>query len=249
MKNIFFPILFLFLACKQEPNHPTAQEIIDKTIEYAGGSVYDNSYINFTFREVEYSSNRKNGFFEFTRKFTDSLGEVEDVLNNSGFNRYLGGKKMALADSIAEKYSNSLNSVIYFVQLPHGLNDAAVQKELVGEAQVKGKEYYKVRITFDQEDGGTDPDDVYMYWINKKDFTVDYFAYKFYSGEGGIRFREAYNTRNIGGLRFVDYRNYKIEPWESVDLTDLGEMYEAGKLEFLSDIKTEDVTVEHLSDE
>ena len=72
---------------------------------------------------------------------------------------------------------------------------------------------------------------------------IDYLAYKFYTGEGGARFRVAYNPREIGGLRFVDYKNYKVDPWKSVDLKDLGEMYETGKLELLSGIVTEDIVV------
>jgi hypothetical protein len=47
----------------------------------------------------------------------------------------------------------------------------------------------------------------------------------------------------VNGLRFVDYENYKIEPWESVDMQTLDELFEAGKLELLSKIKTENVSV------
>jgi len=241
----YFPILLLFLiSCKQETKSLSAQQIIDKTIENAGGSKYENAAIQFTFRDIEYSSQRKNGLFELTRNFTDSLGEVKDVLSNSDFNRFINSEKVILADSTASKYSNSLNSVHYFVQLPFGLNDAAVQKKLAGETEIKGKNYYSIEVTFNQEGGGEDHDDVYIYWINMEDFTLDYFAYKFYTGEGGIRFREAYNPREIGGLRFVDYKNYKAEPWKSVDLKDLGEMFESGKLELLSDIKTENILVD-----
>lgn len=246
----YFPILFLFLiSCKQEIRNLSAQQIIDKTIEKAGGDAYENANIQFTFRDIDYSSHRKNGEFELTRSFTDSLGYVKDVLNNSGFNRFRNSEKVILADSTANKYSNSVNSVHYFVQLPFGLNDEAVQKELVGETEIKGKEYYGIKVSFDQEGGGEDHDDVYMYWINKENFTMDYFAYKFYTDKGGIRFREAYNPRTVGEIHFVDYKNYKIEPWESVDLKDLGKLFEEGKLEFLSDIKTEDVIVDVSSEE
>ena len=241
----YLPILLLFLiSCNQETKTLTANEIIDKAIEKSGGENFENSDIQFTFRDIKYSSQRKNGLFEFTRSFTDSLGEVKDVLNNSGFNRFINSEKVVLADSMATKYSNSLNSVHYFVQLPFGLNDSAVQKDLVGETKIKGNEYYIIEVTFNQDGGGSDHDDLYMYWINKQDFTIDYFAYKFYSGEGGIRFREAYNPREIGGLRFVDYKNYKVQPWKSVELKSLGEMFENNKLEFLSDIKTENISVD-----
>lgn len=114
----------------------------------------------------------------------------------------------------------------------------------MGEAEIDGEKYYEIQVTFGEEGGGADHEDVYMYWINQRNFTIDYFAYKFYTDEGGIRFRKAYNPRTVSGLRFVDYENYKLEPWENVDLKTVDELFEAEKLELLSEIKTEDVTVE-----
>lgn len=244
----YFPIvvilLVLFSSCEQKKKQLTAQQVIDNTIENAGGSKYDNANINFTFRDTEYSSKRKNGQFELTRSTSDSLGLVKDVLDNNGFERMRNESKVDLPDSMTTKYSNSINSVHYFVQLPYGLNSDAVVKELVGEAEIKDKKYYEIKVTFKQEGGGTDHDDVYMYWIDQKNFTVDYFAYKFYTGKGGIRFRDAFNPRTIGGLRFVDYKNYKIDPWKDVDLKTLDELFVADKLEPLSEIITEDISVE-----
>jgi hypothetical protein len=236
-------ILLLLIACKQEKKLPTGQEVIDKAIENAGGSSYGNATINFTFRGTKYSSKRSNGHYELSRSFTDSLGKIRDVLSNAGFKRFANGTKVELTDSTATKYANSVNSVHYFVQLPYGLNAPAVTKKLVGEAEIDGAEYYEVKVTFAKEGGGTDHDDVYMYWINKKNHTADYFAYKFYTGKGGIRFRKAYNPRTIGGLRFVDYKNYKLELWKSVNLKTLDSLYKAGKLELLSEIKTENISV------
>ena len=242
MKYLFI-VFLVFTACKQKQSNLTAQQIVDKTIENAGGNNYEHSNIEFTFRKIKYTSNRNNGIFEFTRGFSDSLGYVKDVLDNSGFIRYINGEKQKLPDTTASKYANSVNSVHYFIQLPFGLNDKAVQKKLVDTTQIKGQDYYAIEVSFAKENGGSDHDDLYMYWINKKDFTVDYFAYKYYSGEGGIRFREAYNPRKIGGIRFVDYKNYKAEPWENVELKDLSTMFDNKQLELLSDIKNEAISV------
>lgn len=241
---LIITFLLTFISCKQENKPLTAQQIIDKTIENAGGEKYKAATINFTFRDTKYSSHREKGNFELSRTIADSLGETRDVLTNSGFERLVNGTKLILADSTASKYANSLNSVHYFVQLPFGLNEPSVKRELVGEAEIDGKKYYEIKVTFAQEGGGLDHEDVYMYWIAEDTFTVDYFAYKYYTGEGGIRFRQAYNPRMVNGLRFVDYKNYKVEPWESVDLQTVDELFEAGKLELLSDIKTENVSVE-----
>jgi hypothetical protein len=239
-------ILIISYSCKQEEKKLTAQQIIDKTIENAGGAKYKAATIQFTFRDVKYSSQRENGNYQLTRTSNDSLGETRDVLTNLGFERYANGTKLILPDSTATKYANSVNSVHYFVQLPHGLNDPAVNKELVGEAEIDGKQYYEVKITFAKEGGGTDHEDEYMYWIAKDGFTVDYLAYKFYTGKGGIRFRKAYNPRMVNGIRFVDYENYKLEPWEAVDLQNVDELFKTGKLELLSKIETKAISVSFL---
>jgi hypothetical protein len=236
--------LLLLTACKQETKPLTAQQIVDKAIENAGGNAYEYATINFTFRDTKYSSKRNKGKYKLSRTMADSLGETQDILTNDGFERFVNGTKLILPDSTASKYSNSVNSVHYFVQLPYGLNEAAVKKELVGEAEIDGKKYYEIQVTFAQEGGGLDHEDVYMYWIAQEGFTVDYFAYKYYTGKGGIRFRQAYNPRIVSGIRFVDYKNYKLEPWETVDLKTVDSLFTAGKLELLSEIKTEDVSVE-----
>src|SRR5690606_19031794 len=152
---IILGFLFLLNSCKEESKPLTAQEIIDKTIENAGGKNYEVATINFTFRNIKYSSKRKNGLFEYSRTFTDSIGEINDVLNNNEFTRFVNAQKIDLPDSTATKYSNSVNSVVYFVQLPFGLNAPAVKKQLVGEAEIDGEKYYEIQVTFGEEGGGT----------------------------------------------------------------------------------------------
>ena len=50
----------------------------------------------------------------------------------------------------------------------------------------------------------------------------------------------------VNGIRFVDYENYKLEPWKTVDLKTVDSLYLDGKLELLSEIKTENISVEIL---
>ena len=61
-------------------------------------------------------------------------------------------------DSMAHKYANSINSVHYFAYLPFGLNDAAVNKKLLGETTIRAQDYYLIQVTFDQKNGGDDYD-------------------------------------------------------------------------------------------
>lgn len=233
----------LLLSCKEQKDLSEADLIIAEAIERAGGEKYEQAEIEFEFREKLYSSRRKGGEFEYTRSFSDSLGRVKDVLNNRGFERKREGQEVELSDSLSGLYSESVNSVHYFVQLPYGLQDEAVKTRLVGEDSIRGKSYYEIEVTFAQEGGGKDHEDVYMYWIEKEDFTVDYLAYRFFVNEGGIRFRVAENPRLIEGIRFVDYVNYKTDDL-STPLQKLDDLYVKDELIKVSDIRNEILKVE-----
>jgi hypothetical protein len=241
-----FLILFCLLllnSCTNKKELLSAQMIVDKAIESSCNGNCENAYIDFTFRDKCYVSNRNGGSYIYERISVDLSGVTEDVLTNDGFQRKKNNILIAVPDSMVTKYSNSINSVIYFAQLPFGLNAAAVKKELLGEAEIKGEAYYKIRVSFVEEGGGTDFEDIFVYWVHKEFFSVDYLAYQYEVDGGGIRFREAYNPRTVNGIRFVDYNNYKPENLD-ISLTDLDTLFESGALKLLSKIETESVGVQ-----
>jgi len=246
MKPLLFILLFVFtISCKDGKEPITAQTIIDTAIEKACSGNCETATIDFKFRDRSYKSTRNGGAYQLERIFSDSTGTTRDVLTNVDFKRYKNDSLVKVPDSMKTRYSNSVNSVHYFAQLPYGLNAPAVYKKYLGEATIKGKNYYEVGVTFSEENGGTDFDDSFVYWIEKENYTVDYLAYEYATNGGGIRFREAYNERVVEGIRFVDYNNYKPESLD-IALTDLDEMFTEGKLQLLSKIETEDVKV-HLN--
>lgn len=239
---LIFALLVLFASCQNENEQLTADEIINKTIATAGGDIYKKATIDFKFRENQYKSVRNGGEFLLEREITDSLDIMRDVISNTGYKRFLNDSLVTVPDSMMVKYISSVNSVHYFAHLPYGLNDKAVNKKLEGDAEINGMPYYQLKVTFSQNGGGTDHHDEFLYWIHKENFTIDYLAYKFHVNEGGLRFREAYNPRIIEGIRFVDYKNYTQEDFNT-DLCQLDELFEEGKLKMISKIETEDVHV------
>lgn len=240
MKQLLFALPFVFfISCNEKIPSTRAEAIMEKAIEVAGGEKYDDASIEFVFRKNYYTSHRKDGIFEFTRTRKDSLGrEVKDILNNEKVRRLVNGKEVQLSDSLASVIGESVNSVHYFVQLPYGLDGDAVAKELVGEDEINGEMYYEMKVTFEEEGGGVDHEDVYMYWIDKEDYTIDYMAYRFFVNDGGIRFRVAVNPRVLKGIRFVDYENYKTDDL-STPLQLLDDLYLEGKLTKVSHIEND----------
>jgi len=231
----------------QKVNAPSKIAVMDKadslvvrTIAAHGGELYDTAHYGFTFRGKKYSFYNKAGSYTYKVTGQKDGEEIRDVLENGTLTRTINGKETELSSKDVVKYTEALNSVVYFATLPHKLNDAAVKKSYEGRTTIKDQDYEALSVTFDQEGGGTDHDDKFMYWINIDTNTIDYLAYNYETNDGGVRFRSAYNPRTVGGIRFQDYINYEAPI--STPLRELPGLYGAGKLKELSRIKTEDVT-------
>ncbi|WP_350292047.1 DUF6503 family protein [uncultured Croceitalea sp.] len=242
-KIILFLLIVALNACVGETKKQlTAQDIVNKSIAISGGKLHSEKQVSFLFRDRKYISEVFEGKKILKRiTYTDSL-RITDVKGHNYFKRFFNDSLIDVSDSIATRYSNSVNSVHYFARLPYGLNDPAVKKELLGERKIGDNAYYKVKVTFSQKDGGEDFDDTYLYWFNKETYKPDFLAYEFHVDGGGIRFREAYNERYVEGIRFVDYNNLKPID-KKVSIFKIDSLFETKGLELLSKIELDSVKV------
>jgi len=245
MKAIYLSLfVFVLFSCEssQDPN-----EIVNQSIADAGKDKLNNTEIEFLFRDIEYGAKHQDGLFEYVRIFKNDSSElVRDVLTNEGFYREINGKKVVVADSMATKYSNSINSVIYFALLPIGLDEESVNHEYLGSSTIKEKDYHKIKVTFDKQGGGTDYQDVFIYFFNKETNKSDYLGYSYETEGGGMRFREAYNERYVNGFRFVDYINYK--PSGDIELLSIDEAYKKNELDTVSKIELHSIKVNPMNE-
>ena len=218
-----------------------AEKIVDAAIDTYGGALYEKTAITFDFRGTRYSIFKSSTAFEYSREFSDSTGQVVDVLNNSGFTRKVNG---VLIDTLTEErigaFSRSVNSVAYFAFLPYGLNDAAAIKTYLGKTTIKGKEYHQVKVTFQAEGGGDHFEDEFLYWFGVDDSQMDYMAYSYHTDGGGVRMRDVRANREVGGIRFQDYNNLKAARKET-PLDSMQVLYETGALVKLSEINLENI--------
>lgn len=229
-------------ACGEAPEKPLeADEVVTRAIEEAGGERFGESHIEFVFRDRAYSSHWENGQQVLKRITTTDSAVIVDTRKGEAFERTVGDSLVVVPDSMAGKYSRSVNSVHYFAYLPHGLNGRAVNRELLGIVELDGKSYYKVKVTFEQEGGGEDYQDIFVYWFDTETFRPEFLAYEYFTDGGGLRFRQGYNDRTVGGLKFMDYRNFKTEA--SVPVTALDSLFELGQLEELSVIELQNISV------
>ncbi len=245
MRTIFMLFAIFLISCKPSETKLTAQQIIDKTIIYSGADKVANSEITFKFRGKKYWAYRNDGEFRLGNQFTERSENYSDIVSNHGFQRLFNGKDIKAPDSLAIKFSNAVNSVHYFSVLPFGLNDKAVKKKLLPSSKIKGKEYYKIEISFSEDGGGEDFEDVFIYLIDKEDFLIDYLAYSYHTNGGGKRFRVLKEQCNIEGVRFVDYHNYKPLN-KDIKLIDIDKAFENNQLQKVSEIILEDIEVKLL---
>ena len=240
---IAFSLLALS-ACSSST--PDPQEVVDRSIKSHGFDRLVNKEVSFTFRKKQYSVQRSNDQYIYKRAYSDSTGHIEDVLiNSTDLQRKLNTQIIQLDTEQEFKAKEAVNSVLYFFQLPFGLNDNAVNKQYLGTDEVKGERYHLIKVTFEQEGGGSDFQDQYLYWIDAKDYHIDYLAYNYVVNGGGVRFREAINKRTVDGMVFQDYVNYKPEDRDT-PLTELSGLFEEGKLKELSRIVSQDINIEQL---
>ena len=234
MKYLFILLVSFLTSNILSQEVLTAQQIIDKTMMASGANKVANSEITFKFRDKKYSAVRKNGEFKLARLFND------------GYAKYVNGHEFPVLKEKAKSNENAINSVHYFSVLPYGLNDSAVHKKLLPSVEIKGKEYFKIEVTFSEDGGGEDFEDVFIYWIGKKDFLIDYLAYAYHTNGGGKRFRVLKEQCVKNGIRFVDYHNYK--PLNTaISLIDIDKAFENNQLEKISEIVLEDIEVEILA--
>lgn len=238
-KNPLYLVVLMVLgivSCSDP--QPSAQEIMAQSIKAHGADVAASARLDFIFRGLNYSVDRNGGEFAYERSFPQAGKQVTDRLDNDGFKRMINDSLVVLKDSMATRYTSSLNSVIYFAQLPYGLDGDAVNLRMIGTDSILDSNYYEIEVTFKENGGGEDHEDVFVYWIDTQDFLIDYLAYSYCEDDCGFRFRESVNRRTLDGILVQDYNNYKSSK-QDPDLQDLGDAFEAGKLQLLSEIKTE----------
>jgi hypothetical protein len=239
MNRILTLILLIVLSSCQEET----DRIIESSIEYHGFENFYKEPVEFKFREYTYLIDRTRSPYLYTKKIQlkDSITgqpitQVDSLWNSAEFSRSVNGEKLKLTEEDETRFSNSLNSVAYFYQLPLPLKDDAAIITLLENTFIEGKEYATLKVSFSEENGGTDHEDTYRYYFDTSTYALSYLSYDFHINDGGVRFRKAYQ-RPQGDFIFLDYDNYKAPKGTPLDSLPL--LFEKGKLELLSKIVSE----------
>ncbi|PSQ81558.1 MAG: hypothetical protein BRD46_01915 [Bacteroidetes bacterium QS_8_68_15] len=227
--------------------------MIDSVRAAAGADVLDRgARVAFTFRGERFQLHRRaDGSFSYARTTRDSLGRrTRDVLTADTLRRRIDGRPVPLDSAARRRIETAVNSVAYFALLPFPLGDPAVEPRYAGTDTLGGTAYHRIAVTFRQKGGGRDWQDRFVYWFDPRDFSMDYLAYAYGRGRGedyGTRFREAFNARRVGGVRFADYRNYTTRSNDSLPsdrLARYAHLFDADSLRRVSTVALDSVRVE-----
>jgi len=235
-------LLFLILVSCSNSSRISTSQIINKSIKAHGWDQEDFSIV-FDFRDYQYELKRKNKFYSFQRTTKKEGNVVKDLMSSKKkLKRFINNKSVELSDSMTNVFSNSLNSVMYFFQLPRPLKDQAVITKYLGLAKIFNEKYWTIKVTFKENGGGKDYQDEFRYWININNGQIDYLAYNYLTEGGGTRFRQAVNKQLNQGFIFQDYINFKPNV-KFVSLDSLPILFEAGNLIKVSNIKNKNIRV------
>lgn len=242
MKVLFVLVLsgICWLQC-QKPTPSAAQLVVDEAIASHGLNGFDRKQVAWDFRNKHYTATFQRGKFRYEKEHRDSLQTV-DVITNDELFREQNGTMILLTARDSNAIREDVNSVIYFSLLPHFLNDPAVIKADAGKATLAGQPYDKVMVTFEQQGGGRDFQDTFVYWFHEDKRTLDYLAYNYLDAEGGARFRKAINPVIQSGIRFQDYINYEPTT-KRRDILNFDLLYEQDSLKELSRIELKNISV------
>jgi hypothetical protein len=254
MRTFAAPLLSLLLlvGCSSPGNEsPSARAVVDSAIAAHGGTTLDHAVVSFDFRGDQYRLLQDSGRFHYRRSYTDSLGRsVADGLTNEGAYRVVNGDTVSLSEDERGALTTTVNSVSYFALLPHPLGDPAAQPHYSGRDTIAGTPYHRIRVTFQQQGGGQDWEDIFMYWFRTDTYAMDYLSYAFglapTDTDTGTRFREAYNIRRINGVRVADYRNYTSDTLRYDRMQLYPDLWAQDTLDLVSRIEIDSVQVRPL---
>ena len=154
------------------------------------------------------------------------------------------GEEVTVEAGDEQRFRDWAMARVYFCFLPFRLNDPSVRKQDLGLVDWDGRRLHKVKVTF-EAGSSTDAGDEYMYWFDPETARLEYFAYSYDSGGGGLRFRRAARHRRIGGILFFDQENLGVNgPGLSVDAIDAA--YVSDPMRPISTVRLQSIRVEPL---
>ena len=229
----------------QNPPLEHRSKVVDRSIEFHGGGIYDNSVV-----QLEICS--KSGCYQIESRIDEGLFDISAVGRVRDHERRVRitndtleyWQDSVLQDVTPERDRSLRDWVMaraYFVFLPYRLRDDSVRHEDLGFEHWDGKPLRKVKVTF-VPGSSSGADDEFLYWFDPETARLEMFAYSFAGNPGGLRLRRAVDHRRVGGILFFDQENWGVDgDGLSVDTID---PVTAGGWKLVSRVTLQDIRVQ-----
>ncbi len=234
----------------QEPPTQKRLEIVDRAIEHHGGDAYTASETRMTLcsragcSRITAITDGWDYDLEVTARVGD--GERRVRITNDTVEQWIDGETVEVPAERRQQLRDWVMARVYFAFLPYRLNDPSVLKQDLGIEEWEGRELHRVRVTF-VPGSSTDAEDVFLYWLDPASGRLEQFAYSFTRGEGGLRFRRAFNYRRVGGILFFDQENLGVDgPGFSVD--EIDPEFVERRMRHVSTVELRDISVRRARD-
>lgn len=232
-------------AAQQGEDH--SLEIVDRAIDFHGGELFTSSL-----SDLQICS--KSGCYGLTARIDSGRFEIEATgqvgehdrrvrIDNDSVMFWQDGDAVEVDIERARVLRNWVMARAYFVYLPFRLNDDSVVKKDLGMEIWNHRPLHKVKVSF-LPGSSSDADDEFLYWFDPETARLEQFAYSFSGDPGGLRFRQAFNYRRVGGILFFDQKNWGIEG-EGLSVDDIGPD-SVVDWSLVSTVTLQDIEVRHL---
>lgn len=222
------PLVLSFLvAASGAVASPLHLPIVERTIDFHGGELYERSETRMTLGSAGGSFDlrvrRVGGLYEIEVAGTLPDGTPRRALvTNDSVREWRGGEELALDEEGTARTRRFVQARVWFPFLPYGLLGDAVRHQDQGLERWGDRTLHRVKVTFAPGPDGATADE-YAFWLDPATGRVEQYAYAYDRGtpQGGLRFRTAHRYRRVGGILFYDVHNFGIDrPDVSVDQVD-----------------------------
>ncbi len=209
MKNLLVLILVALslLSCnhkeasdKGKTNSP--EEILQLSQKKHGNDGYTKNNIQFYIETTRFQHKIENYRPKLTQTRITDDGTVHKATYYGGLIQYYINDSLQSEDRYpVQMLERSLYGLIYTSTLPLSLKGNDLKLELLQNVIIRQKEYITLKVT----NKDLQNDDVFILYLDKNNFELDYVALKHSLTSNYPQFRRFINQRPINGILFQDY--------------------------------------------
>ncbi len=232
-------VLTISASCKKEPTY-SALQILQKSSDSAGYSILKNSEITFNIKDFHYKINRRGHDVEYIVERTQDTTTYLATYRNGLTEYFVNTEKQP--PGTYELFTNTrLEGLVNSLSIPHIFLDYGVKAQREEDVTIRQKTYFTLNVSITNPDPEKE-DDIFILYIDKETFLVDYFADQYQLTGNKKLFRRLYNSRYVNGVRFYDQYVY-ISRVDDTPLELLYSNFNIGAVQSTNNFELQNITV------